>query len=89
VVDLILEESKKTFRSFYRDEGKEVEKIILAGGTALLPSLKEYFATKLKKEITIVNPFSNIQHIDMLDNALKAVGPSYAIALGLALKGLQ
>jgi len=89
LIDLILEESKKTFRSFYEEEGKEIEKIILAGGTALLPNLKEYFSTKLKKEITTISPFSGIEHINILDNALKKIGPSYGIAVGLALKGLE
>ncbi len=89
IIDLILEESKKTFRSFYREEGKEIDKIILAGGTALLPNLKEYFSTKFKKEISLADPFSDIEHIEMLDKPLKIMGPSYAIALGLALKGFE
>lgn len=88
-VDLISEEVKKTFRSFYRAEGKEVEKIILSGGTALLFGLKEYFSAELKKEVTITNPFSNILYPAVLKQDLIKLGPSYAISVGLASKGFE
>jgi len=89
LVDSILEEIKKAFRSFYLKEGKEVEKIILAGGLVSMPGLKAYFSTELKKEQNIVDPFSNIGCPPVLTRALKEIGPNYAIATGLAMKGLE
>ena len=89
LVDSVLEEIKKAFRSFYLKEGKEIEKIILAGGLVSMPGLKEYFSTELKKEQDIVDPFSNIGCPAILTKALKEIGPNYAIAMGLAMKGLE
>ncbi len=89
LIDSILEDIKKIFRAFYKEEGKEVEKIILTGGLALLPGLKKYFFQDLKKEIIIANPFLNISHLPILKETLQQKGPSYAIAVGLALKGLE
>lgn len=89
LVDFIIREVKKSLRDYYQNEGKEVEKVVLSGGSALLPGLKEYFFSELKKEITIVNAFRNIEFPRALSDALKEKSPSYAIATGLALKGLE
>jgi len=89
IVDSILEEIKQAFRSFYREEGREIDKIFLAGGISLMPGMKEYFAASLKKPIVVLNPFANIAHPKILGNKLKEIGPSYAVAVGLALKGLE
>jgi len=89
LIDMILLEVQKIFDNFYRQGGKEVEKVILAGGIALLPGLKEYFAQTLKKETEIANPFSNLFYPPILEDTLKKMGPSYSIAVGTALRGLE
>lgn len=89
LVDSILEEVKRIFRNFYREEGKEVEKIILAGGMVLLPGLKEYFLAELKKEVIITEPFSNILYPAILKQTLAKLGLSYAISVGLAFKAFE
>jgi len=89
LVDLIIGETEKILKKFYFEEGKEVEKIILAGGTALLPGFFEYFRDYFKKEVEIANPFSKIFYPPILEQTLKEMGPSYAIATGMALRGLE
>ncbi len=89
LIDSILEEIKKAFRNFYLKEGKEIEKIVLAGGLVSMPGLKEYFSTELKKELDVANPFSNIACPAILANTLKEIGPNYTVAMGLAMKGLE
>jgi len=89
LIDTTLIEIKKFFNNFRRENGKEIEKIVLAGGSALLPGLKEYFFEELQKEVEIANPFSRISYPPILEETLKEMGPKYAIACGLALKGLE
>ena len=89
LIDSILEEIKKAFRNFYLKEGKEIEKIVLAGGLVSMPGLKEYFSTELKKELDTADPFSDIACPAVLANTLKEIGPTYAVAMGLAIKGLE
>lgn len=89
LIGSILEETKKVFRNFYVQEGKEVEKIIIAGGLSLMPGLKEFLAVELKKPVVVADPFLNIQASSILTNTLKSMGPYYGIAVGLALKGLE
>jgi len=89
LINSILEEIKKVFREFYQEEGKETEKVVLAGGLALLPGLKEYFSAELKKEVVAVDPFANFSYPPVLEQVLKTRGPSYAVAVGAALKGFE
>jgi len=89
LIDLILKEIEKIAKNFYQIEGKEIQKFIIAGGTAFLPGLKEYFEDYFKKEIEIANPFSKIFYPPILEETLKKMGPSYAISVGMALRGLE
>lgn len=89
LIDSILIEIKKTSENFYQTESKQIEKIILAGGSALIPGLKEYFAEQFKKEVVMANPFSDIFYPPILEKTLKKMGPSFAITVGVALRGLE
>jgi len=89
LIDVILKEVEKISRNFYQAEGKEVQKFIIAGGVSLMPGLREYFANYLGKETEIANPFSNIFYPPILEQTLKQIGPSYAIAVGMALRGFK
>jgi len=89
LIDLILKEISTISKDFYQIEGKEVEKFIIAGGTSLIPGLREYFQDYLKKEVEIANPFSKIFYPPILEKEIKKMGPAYAIAVGMALRGLE
>jgi type IV pilus assembly protein PilM len=89
MIDYMINETEKILKSFYQSGGREVEKIILAGGLAGMPGLKKYFADNFKKEVEIANPFNNIFYPPILEEKLRKMGPSYSIAVGLALRGLE
>ena len=89
LIDIILKEIETISQDFYQSEGKSTDQIILAGGSALLPGLRDYFFSQLKKEVIIANPFSEIFYPPILEETLKEMGPGYAIAVGTALRGLE
>jgi Tfp pilus assembly PilM family ATPase len=89
LIDLIIEEVKKIFSSFFQAEGKEVRRVLLAGGSAFMPGIIDYFMKNLSKPTEIANPFTNIYYPPILEDTLKEIGPSYAIAVGAALRGLE
>lgn len=89
LVDVILKEIEKIFHNFYLKEGKEIQKIKIAGGAALIPGLKEYFAQNFKVEVEIANPFTDLFYPPILEKKLKEIGPGYAVSVGVALRGLE
>jgi len=98
MIDFILIKIGEIFRPIYQEEKKEISKIVLAGGSAKLPYLKEYFSEqldsifperKLKTEVEIINPFYGLSFPLILSETLKEMGPDFAIAAGMAIKGVE
>ncbi len=88
-LEAILQEIKRVMDEFYQLELKPVQKIILSGGGALLAGLKECAKRRLKKEVEIINPFLDISYPQALEPQLKILAPSFAIAIGAALRSLK
>jgi len=71
-----------------------IEKIILAGGSAALPHLPEYLAENLEKPVAIGDPWVKI-NIDILkkkeyfEKALEVNPVFYSTVIGSALRGLS
>ena len=80
---------RKISGDFYQEEGKDIEEIYLTGGTANLPGLKEYFEETFKKKVEIPNCFSNLLYPPILEEKIKEIGPSFSVAVGLSLGGLE
>lgn len=89
MIDLILSEIKKISQNFYWQESKRAQKIILAGGSALLPGLVNYVSEIMEIKTEIANPFVNLYYPPILNDVLNKMGPSYAVAVGAALRGLE
>jgi type IV pilus assembly protein PilM len=89
LVDYIISETEKILGNFYQQENKEISKIILSGGSAQIPGLQKYFGEAFKKEVKMGDPFVNIFYPPVLEETLKKMGSSYAIAVGTALRGLE
>ncbi len=89
LIDVILREVENIARNLYQTEGKEIQKYIVAGGSALVPGLKEYFQGYLKKEVEVAAPFYKIFYPPILEKTVKKMGPAYAIAIGMAQRGLE
>lgn len=89
MVDLILSEMKKISQNFYSQESKTPKKIIIAGGSALLPGLADYFSKVMGIEVEIANPFIDLFCPPILNDILKEMGPRYAVAVGTAIRGVE
>jgi len=88
VLDSMLLEIKRTGDRFYNQRGKEIKKYIIAGATASLPGLDQYFSNELEAEVEIAFPFRDMVYPPLLEEELKKIGPAFSIATGMAVKGL-
>lgn len=70
-------------------QGKQVEKIILTGGSALLPSLSDYVAKQLGLRTYVGDPWARVVYPDGLRNVLDEIGPRFAVPIGLAMRDIE
>ncbi|MDO8462863.1 MAG: type IV pilus assembly protein PilM [bacterium] len=68
------------------NNGRSVEKIILAGGSALLPSLTEYFGSTLNLRAFVGDPWARVVYPVDLRPALDTIGARFAVAVGLGMR---
>ncbi len=91
MVNMLVQETDRTFREFQKESHKEVSKIIISGSSAFMPGFVEHFATqfKCKDGVETANPFLKIISPVQLKEKLKTMGPRYAVAVGMALRGTE
>ena len=76
--------------SLYADqEGRQIKKTLLIGGGALLKGLAEFWSNEVGHQATVGNPWKGLAYPQELEARVKELGPSYAVAIGLAQRGIQ
>jgi type IV pilus assembly protein PilM len=88
IIDGILTEAEKLMTTYVRHYGKQVERVVLAGGTATLPGLAGYANERLRVPVSLAKPFEGFRCPDELRPVLEEIGPSFAVAVGLALRNV-
>ncbi len=71
--------------------GVNINRVVLSGGTALMPGLLLFMANNLSIEVELANPFRNIEFSKEIENKKDwhiENGPIFAAPVGLALKEL-
>src|SRR5712691_8587892 len=94
VSDILALEIRKTM-DFYRATAEEseeaIQKILVSGGGSKLPGLPEYLAKRFEIPVELFDPFREIQ-VDgrkFDPDYMKEIVPNMAIAVGLALRGVE
>ena len=94
VSDILALEVKKTM-DFYRataeEGGASIQKILVAGGGSKLPGLAEYLANRFEIPVEVFDPFRQIE-VDSRKfdpDYMREVIPEMAVAVGLALRGVE
>lgn len=94
VSDILALEIRKTM-DFYRATAEEseeaIQKILIAGGGSKLPGLPDYLARRFEMPVEVFDPFRQIQvDVRKFDpDYMKEIVPDMAIAVGLALRGVE
>lgn len=88
-IDYIFSEARRILLAYQRKEGKAVSEIVLVGGGAELKGIKDVAARFFDAKISLTTPFDKVSAPAFIGDVLKSAGPSFATAVGLALRGLQ
>lgn len=87
IVESILVEVRRGIE-FYKNKTQSAAPMdyLLNGDGALLPGLMEYVAKSLGVNVAIANPWNGIRVDNKFRDIIAKSGPSYSVAIGLALK---
>jgi type IV pilus assembly protein PilM len=94
VSDILAMEVQKTM-DFYRATAEDgeaaVQKILISGGGSKLPGFTEYLAKRFEMPVEVFDPFRRIK-VDAKrfdPDYMREVVPEMAVAVGLALRGVD
>lgn len=89
VLEAIVADIKRAMLTYKeKNQNATITKVILSGGTALLPGIEPFFVEALGIQVVVANTFS-INAIETVPEEIIAEAPSYNVVLGLALRDLQ
>jgi len=84
----LFSEISRAVNTFEKNEGKAVEELIIAGGFSLLPGVVDFAEDAVEKKVVTQNCFEGVSYPEELEEVLKEISSSHAIALGSALNGV-
>jgi len=88
-LESITKEVGLMIQGYGRLDNKEISKIIVSGGAALIPGVVELFKDCFKCSVEIADPFKDISYPTMLAPELQKIAPAYTVAIGMARRGLM
>jgi len=93
VVDNLVTEIKRAILFFTNhNPSATIKRIVMSGGTALMPNLLSYMANKLDLEVVLANPLSGIEISPKLEKRKQELfedAAGYSSSIGLALRGIK
>ena len=89
VLGSILSEATRFMFRYSKSSNRNVGKVIITGGSAVMKGLVEAAEAEFKTEVHIADPFAKVESPAFLENILKGIGPSFSVALGVALRKLE
>lgn len=84
----IMIEARRVLLNFQKTHNKVISKVILTGGGSTMKGVREFVQAQLELEVELADPFAHTQTPAFLEHVLKEAGPDFAVATGLALRGL-
>ncbi|MEA3398362.1 MAG: type IV pilus assembly protein PilM [Patescibacteria group bacterium] len=89
IISPIVNEIKYAINLYFSKNKKQTEKIILSGGSALLPNLANYLSKILDMKVIVGDPWARISYPVDLRPLLIEIGPRMSVALGLAMRDIE
>lgn len=86
VFEIVVGEVKKVLNFWRQNEKETISRVILAGGSANLPSAAPFFTEALGMEVQIGDPFVKLVPDERILGSLRPNAPLFVIAVGLAEK---
>ena len=87
LIDAILDEARRFQAEYERTYQRTIDKVVLAGGGALLPGFLDYAIEYFRREVFFADAFAAVSYPPLLSPVISQLGAPFAQAVGLALRG--
>ena len=76
--------------NLYKNQGrKNIEKIVLTGGSSLLLNLPDYLSNALGLRVFLGDPWARVIYPEELKPVLDEIGSRFSVAIGLAMRDIE
>ena len=89
VLDAIISEALYFHSNFAEKENRQMDTVVLVGGGAQYEGLRELTEKQFEIPVKLGNPFDAYTTPEGLEDALAEMGPEFAVAAGLAERGIS
>lgn len=89
VLDSLLTETHRIMLGYQKRRSRNIAKVMLTGGGALLPGIVERAKNILQTDVVVADPFRKVETPAFLSDVLKQIGPEFDVAIGVALRRLE
>ena len=79
-------EFAQVLREYEAKNDVKISTVYLAGGGAMFPGIETLVQDILGRQIVRANPFAKVSYPAFMQDTLKEIGPTFAVALGAALR---
>ncbi len=88
-LEFVFSEARRILQTYQRKSGKAVSRVILVGGGAQMKGLTEITRNYFDAPVSLGAPFDRVGAPAFIAQVLTGAGPSFASAVGLALRALD
>lgn len=85
----IFEEARRALSQYETGHEKTVSSIVLTGGGGVTKELAAYARSFFSIDVKVADPFAKTQAPAFMRPVLEAIGPEFAVAVGVALRKLE
>ncbi len=84
-----LQEFKRVLTQHEMKVGSKVGRIIVTGGVASFPELPAFATYMFDRTVEKANPFGKVAYPAFMEDRLTEIGPSFSVAIGVALRPFE
>lgn len=85
----IVDELRYSLNLYKSKDQKNIEKVILTGGSSMLLNLAEYLSKVLDLRVFLGDPWARVIYPEELKPVLDEIGPRFSVAIGLAMRDIE
>lgn len=81
-----LQEFKRVIDQYEAKTGMSIDRLVLSGGVAQFPGINSFVSDALQRDVTFAQPFAKVAYPAFMEDYVKQLGSTFAVALGAALR---